>query len=90
MHRWKKSAGLDNAKLKKRPEAVSYDDEQTLWINGTFGVWDTSQIIDTGLHFILRVDQEKRYWICRPSSNYFVWRKCLRVSSMCRKINCLD
>lgn len=61
----KKSARLGNAKPKRRPEAITYDDENALWINGTFGFSNPNQIINTlvyhfGIHFSLRAGQEHR------------------------------
>lgn len=61
----KKSARLGNAKPKKRPEAITYEDENSLWRNGTFGHSNPNQIINTlvyhfGIHFSLRAGQEQR------------------------------
>lgn len=56
----KESARVRNAKLKRRPEATSYDDENSLWIKGTFGFSNPTQIINAlvdqryfifGVHF---------------------------------------
>jgi hypothetical protein len=61
----KKSAKSGTVKERKRAALVSWDDEDTMWTNGTFGSGSPRQLVDTlifhlGLHLALRASQEHR------------------------------
>jgi hypothetical protein len=69
----KKSAKDGFVKEKKRAALITWDEEETMWANGTFGISSPGQLIDTlifnlGLHLALRASQEHHDLLFGPKS----------------------